>query len=77
TLQPHDALAIVFQPVMTPTGNVNVPPAVLLSGQPGDAAGSSAANLGYRWTRISFWLDVLLNGVSLGPMALRKPLTLE
>jgi hypothetical protein len=78
TLGPTDTLAIVFQPVVTPTGNVNMPPAeILAAGQVTPEAAEQAAsfNYSYRWSKISFWLDSLLNGRSLGSVSLLKPLT--
>jgi hypothetical protein len=81
TLGPTDTLAIVFQPVVTPTGNVNMPPMVLLAGQaagqvtPQAAEQARSVNFNYRWSKISFWLDSLLNGRSLGRVGLLKPMT--
>jgi hypothetical protein len=86
TLHPTDTLAIVFRPVVTPTGNVNLPPSALVNvhvenSRPDPAprpAGSGAAlpQTGNRWTRLTFLLDVLLNSRSLGRISLAKPLTL-
>lgn len=78
TLGPTDTLAIVFQPVVTPTGNVNTPPVGLL--EAGAAVqGPDQADVGvsfnYRWSKLSFWLDSLLNGHSLGRVSLLKPMT--
>ncbi len=78
TLRPTDTLAIVFQPVVTPTGNVNTPPLALLAGQAAQLAPAQAdvgVSLNYRWSRLTFWLDSLLNGRSLGRIGLLKPLT--
>ena len=77
TLGPTDTLAIVFQPVVTPTGSVNLPPAARLAGAAAAETAPEAApiNLEFRWSKLSFWLDSLLNGRSLGRVGLRKPLT--
>lgn len=77
TLRPTDTLAIVFQPVITPTGNVNVPPAALMAGQFEEPGEAGAASLGYRWTQLTFSLEILLNHRALGHIAFREPLTLE
>jgi hypothetical protein len=75
TLRPTDTLAIVFQPVVTPTGNVNMPPEVLAAADQISAQVTGSINYNYRWSKISFWLDSLLNGRSLGRVGLLKPIT--
>jgi hypothetical protein len=85
TLRPTDTLAIVFRPVVTPTGNVNLPPGALVNvdvancsedGSTCESAGSGAApsQTTRRWTRLTFLLDALLNSRSLGRIGLAKPL---
>jgi hypothetical protein len=90
TLLPTDTLAIVFRPVVTPTGNVNVSPGTLvnllvensrtdvsaagLAAGPG-ASGAAPSQTAYRWTRLTFLLDALLNSRSLGRIGLAKSLT--
>jgi hypothetical protein len=75
TLRPTDTLAIVFQPVVTPTGNVNTPPVGLLAAQLDPAQADVGVNVKFRWSRLSFWLDTLLNGQSLGRIGLLHPVT--
>jgi hypothetical protein len=83
TLRPTDTLAIVFQPVVTPTGNVATPPQVTLrsralgqhAGAPGNT--SAAGSKGYQWVKLTFDLEALLNTRPLGQIGLAKPLTLQ
>ena len=75
TLKPTDTLAIVFQPVVTPTGNINAPPEGLLAAQVTPAQADAGVNVKLRWSRLSFWLDSLLNGQSLGRISLLHPMT--
>jgi hypothetical protein len=89
TLRPTDTLAIVFRPVVTPTGNVNLPPGTLanvrvadqhgdgFAGPPAggpDGSGAAPSQTALRWTRLTFLLDALLNSRSLGRISLAKPL---